>query len=430
VVATRSEHGFPLSAERVQEACAVMPGGVTSDFRLGVSPTPLVVERADGPYVFDVDGHRLIDYYLGMGPMMLGHRPAAVVEAAAAQLERGILFGAQSEIDYEAARLVVDMVPCADLVRFGTTGTEANQTAFRLARAATGRTQIVAFEGHYHGWLDNVAWSSAQLYGELGAFSKGQDMNAIASLELLPWNDVDRIVDRLSARDVAGVIMEPAMCNTSAVPPRPGYLEAVREACTANGTVLIFDEVITGFRLAPGGAQAYFDVTPDLATFAKALANGFPVSCIAGRRELMEQIGGPGKVVHAGTYNGQAVSMAAAVATLTALRDGSVHAFIETQGRRLMDGVRALLAKHDIPGVVQGWPQIFHVSFGRTEPIMDFRDSLTADRRLYVQFTSALLERGVRALERGAWFLSAEHDNEVIDATLEAVDGALSDVVG
>src|SRR5262249_34513771 len=159
------------------------------------------------------------------------------------------------------------MVPCADLVRFGTTGTEANQTAFRIARAATGRTKIVAFEGHYHGWLDNVAWSSAQLYGELGAFSKGQDLNAIASLELLPWNDADSVVDRLSTRDVAAVIMEPSMCNTSAIPPRPGYLEAVREACTANGTVLIFDEVITGFRLAPGGAQEYFGVTPDLATF-------------------------------------------------------------------------------------------------------------------------------------------------------------------
>src|SRR5262245_12893585 len=209
VVTTSREHGFPLSAERIDTACSVMHRGVTSDFRLGVSPTPLVVDRADGPYVFDVYGHRLIDYYLGMGPMMLGHRPAAVVEAAVAQLERGILFGAQSEVDYEAARLVVELVPCAELVRFGTTGTEATQPAFRLARAATGRTTIVAFEGHYHGWLDNIAWSSAQLYGALGAFSKGQDLNAIRSLEILPWNDADRLADRLSSRDVAGVIMEP-----------------------------------------------------------------------------------------------------------------------------------------------------------------------------------------------------------------------------
>ncbi len=405
-----------------------MPGGVTSDFRLGVSPTPLVVQRAEGPYLYDIDGHRLIDYYLGMGPMMLGHRPQAIVDAAIAQLDDGILFGAQSEIEYEAARLVVEMVPCAELVRFGTTGTEANETAFRLARAATGRTTIVAFEGHYHGWLDNIAWSAAQLGGELGAFSKGQDVNAIRSLEVLPWNDADRLVDRLSARDVAGVIMEPAMCNTSAIAPRPGYLEAAREACNAYGTVLIFDEVITGFRLAPGGAQELLGVTPDLATFGKALANGFPVSCIAGRRELMDLIGGPGKVVHAGTYNGQAVGMAVTVATLKTLRDGSVYPTLERRGQRLMDGLRTLLEEHSLPGVVQGWPQIFHLALGRSTPIFDHRDSLSSDRELYVRFTSALLERGVRALERGAWFLSVTHDDDVIDATLEAVDAALSDL--
>jgi glutamate-1-semialdehyde 2,1-aminomutase len=428
MVVTRRDHGFPLSAERVQKACSVMPGGVTSDFRLGVSPTPLVVRRADGPYLFDIDGHRLIDYYLGMGPMILGHRPPAIVEAAIAQLDDGILYAAQSEIDYEAARLIVEIVPCAELVRFGTTGTEANQTALRLARAATGRTTVLAFEGHYHGWLDNIAWSGARPGGELGSFSKGQDVNAMRSLEVLPWNDADGLVDRLSAGDVAGVIMEPAMCNTSAIAPRPGYLEAVREACSAYGSVLIFDEVITGFRLAPGGAQEVLNVTPDLATFGKALANGFPVSCIAGRRELMDLIGGPGKVVHAGTFNGQAVAMAVTVATLEALRDGSVHATLEQRGRRLMSGIRSLLADHGVPGIVQGWPQVFHVALGRSEPIIDHRDSLSADRDLYVQFTSALLERGVRALERGAWFLSIAHDDDVIDATLDAVDAALSDI--
>src|SRR5262249_12791053 len=252
----------------------------------------------------------------------------------------------------------------------------------------------------------------------------------VRSLEVLRGNDGERLAERLSARNVAGLIREPAMCNTSAVPPQPGYLEAVREACSATDTVLIFDEVITGFRLAPGGAQELFGVTPDLATFGKALANGFPVSCIAGRRELMEQIGGPGKVVDAGTYNGQAVAMAATVATLRTLQDGSVHALLEERGRRLMDGIRALLAEHGIPGLLQGWPQIFHLSFGRSEPIVNYRDSLTTDRGLYVQFAEALLERGVRALERGAWFLSTEHDDDVIDTTLAAVDGALSDIAG
>jgi glutamate-1-semialdehyde 2,1-aminomutase len=428
MVATRREHGFPVSAERVREACSFLPGGVTSDFRLGVSPTPLVVRGADGPYLFDLDGHRLIDYYLGMGPMILGHRPPEVVEAAVAQLGDGILYGAQSELEYEAARLIVEMVPCAELVRFGISGTEANQTALRLARAATGRATIIAFEGHYHGWLDNIAWSGVQPDGELVPYSRGQDPNAMRSLEVLPWNDAERLLDRLAVGDVAGVIMEPAMCNTSAIAPRAGYLEAVRDACTAHGTVLVFDEVITGFRLAPGGAQDVLNVTPDLATFGKALANGFPVSCIAGRRDLMGLIGGPGNVVHAGTYNGQAVAMAVTVATLNMLRDGSVQALIARRGERLMSGIQSLLAAHDLPGVVQGWPQIFHVAFGRSEPILNYRDSLTADREQYVEFTSALLEHGVRALERGAWFVSAAHGDDVIDATLEAVDATLANL--
>jgi len=421
-------HGFPRSAERVHEAGSIMPGGVTSDFRLGVSPTPLVVREADGPYLFDLDGHRLIDYYLGMGPMILGHRPQVVVDAAVAQLGKGILYGAQSEIEYEAARLVVEMVPCAELVRFGTSGTEAIQTALRVARAATGRTTIVAFEGHYHGWLDNIAWRQDPANGSMGPFSKGQDEGAMRSLEVLPWNDADRLLERLSRGDVAGVIMEAVMCNTGAIAPRPGYLEAVRESCDAHGTVLIFDEVITGFRLAPGGAHEVLNVKPDLATFAKALANGFPVSAIAGRRDLMELIGGAGRVVHAGTYNGQAVSMAACVATLTQLQDGSVHSVLAERGERLMSGIKTLLADHGIPAVVQGRPQIFHVAFGRSEPIMDYRDTLSTDRGLYLRFTSALLERGVRALERGAWFISTAHDDGVIDMTLEAVDAALADV--
>jgi glutamate-1-semialdehyde 2,1-aminomutase len=427
MVATRREHGFPRSAERIEQARALMPGGVDSDFRLGVSPTPLVVDRADGPYLFDVDGHRLIDYYLGMGPMILGHRPAVVVDAVIEQLERGILYGGQSELEYQAAELVLELVPSAELVRFGTSGTEANQAALRVARAATGRTTILAFEGHYHGWLDNIAWSIAP-DGSRTAYSNGQDTRAAESLEVIPWNDADLVVERLSRVDVAGVIMEPAMCNSGAIAPRPGFLEAVRDACSATGTVLIFDEVITGFRLAPGGAQELLGVTPDLTSFAKALANGFPVSCLAGQRDLMELIGGPGKVVHAGTYNAQAVAMAATVATLTALRDGSAQREIGERGSRLAAGIEALLAEHGLTGVVQGWPQFFYVAFGRSEPLMGYRDHLLTDRALYIRFTSALLERGVRALERGGWFVSLAHDDDVIAATLEAIDGALAEI--
>ncbi len=412
---------FTESRRRIEEASQWLPGGVSSNFRLGISPTPLVFERAEGACLFDADGNKLIDYYLGMGPMILGHTPPEVVEAARQQLARGILYGGQSAIEAEAARLVCEMVPCAERVRFNSSGSEAVQTALRLARAATGRRTVVKFEGHYHGWFDNMLWSVAPPPGANApvAGSLGQLEASGADIVALPWNDLDAIRKRLQQGDVAAVIMEPAMCNAGAVPPLPGYLEGVREACTRTGSVLVFDEVITGFRLAPGGAQQRFGVTPDLATFAKAIANGFPVAAVAGRADLMDFC--TAGVVHGGTYNGQAVAMAACVATLQRLRQPGVYDLMEQRGARLMQGIAAALAGAGIPAVVTGFPQIFHVAFGLTEPARNWTDLARMDRTRYVAFTTALLRRGVRALERGAWFMSTEHDDAVIDATLDAV---------
>ncbi|MDQ2803315.1 MAG: aspartate aminotransferase family protein [Pseudomonadota bacterium] len=412
---------FTESRRRIEEASQWLPGGVSSNFRLGISPTPLVFERAEGACLFDADGNKLIDYYLGMGPMILGHTPPEVVEAARQQLARGILYGGQSAIEAEAARLVCEMVPCAERVRFNTSGSEAVQAALRLARAATGRRTVVKFEGHYHGWFDNMLWSVAPPPGANApvAGSLGQLEASGADIVALPWNDLDAIRKRLQQGDVAAVIMEPAMCNAGAVPPLPGYLEGVREACTRTGSVLVFDEVITGFRLAPGGAQQRFGVTPDLATFAKAIANGFPVAAVAGRADLMDFC--TAGVVHGGTYNGQAVAMAACVATLQRLRQPGVYDLMEQRGARLMQGIAAALAGAGIPAVVTGFPQIFHVAFGLTEPARNWTDLARMDRTRYVAFTTALLRRGVRALERGAWFMSTEHDDAVIDATLDAV---------
>jgi glutamate-1-semialdehyde 2,1-aminomutase len=210
------------------------------------------------------------------------------------------------------------------------------------------------------------------------------------------------------------------MCNTSAIIPADGYLEGVRQVCSATGTLLIFDEVITGFRVAPGGAQQRLGITPDLATFGKAIANGFPVACLAGKAELMEQFV-TRKVMHGGTYNAQPVGMAATVATLSALADGRIHAMLEERGQRLMDGIAQALAEADIVAKIQGFPQIFHVALGCDTPIADYRSSLAADKGRYVRFTTHLLAQGVRALERGAWFLSSAHTDEVIDETLAAV---------
>ena len=424
---------FARSAERVAAAAAHVPGGVNSNFRLGISPTPLVVTHAEGPYLFDADGNRLIDYYGGMGPMILGHDPPEVVGAVKAQLDKGLLFAAQTEIEYEAARLVCELVPCAERVRFNCSGSEAVQAAFRLARAATGRPTILKCEGHYHGWFDNVAWSIAPSPAEFGDADRpahvgataGLDPFADRALDVVVWNDLERLARRLRRGDVAGLIMEPAMCNTSAIAPEPGYLEGVRELCDETGTVLIFDEVITGFRVAPGGAQALFGVAPDLAVFGKAIANGLPVAAIAGKAELMDMTV-TRRVMHGGTYNAHPLGMAATVATLSAIADGRVHATIARRGTRLMEGFETILREHQVAGRVQGFPQIFHVALGRREPIRNYRDATAADRAAYVRLTTALLSLGVRALERGAWFLSLAHDDAAIDRTLEAFDEALA----
>lgn len=418
---------FEKSRHLIAEASRYLPGGVNSNFRLGMVPTPLVFERGEGPYLYDVDGNRLIDYYLGMGPMILGHNPEPVLSAVREQLESGILFAGQTAIEQEAARLVCDMVPCAERVRFNCTGSEVVQAALRLARAGTGRSIVIKFEGHYHGWFDNVLWSVAPSPDEYGPVdapdsipaSAGQDLVAGRHTEVLPWNNLELLSSRLKRGDVAAVIMEPVMCNTSAIFPAEGYLEGVREVCSDTGTVLIFDEVITGFRVAPGGAQQYFGVTPDLATFGKAIANGFPVSCLAGRGDLMDML--VADVMHGGTYNAQPASMAAVIATLTELDKEETFDVLNARGNRLMEGIARTLNEADIQARVAGLPQIFHVGFGVDAPVVDYRSSLQADREQYIKFTEALHHKGVRALERGAWFLSTAHTDDVIDATIEAV---------
>ncbi len=426
-------HSFNRSAERIRLASEYLPGGVNSNFRLGMSPTPLVVVRAEGPYLYDIDGNRLIDYYLGMGPMILGHRPPPVIEAVQRQLEKGILFGGQSEIEFEAAELVCSMLPSAEQVRFSSSGTEAVQAALRLSRAATGRGVVVKFEGHYHGWLDNILWSVSPAPDKMGEESNpvplpgtsGQDALAGERIEVLSWNRLDLIEERLSKGDVAAVIMEAAMCNTGAIFPLPGYLEAVRAACTRYGTVLIFDEVITGFRVGPGGVQEKFGVTPDLTIFGKAVANGFPVAGLAGSAALMGEFGN-GKVMHGGTYNSQSIAMAATVATLKTLRAPGTYDILTRQGQRLMDGVKAALAASGTTATVTGFPQIFHVGFGLKEPPKNYRDIIATDRAGYVRLTTRLLERGSRVLERGAWFVSTTHDDGVVDETLDALSDALA----
>lgn len=423
---------FSRSRRALADAASYLPGGVSSHFRLGVRPVPLVFDHAAGARLYDLDGNEYIDYYLGMGPMLLGHTPAAVIEAVVRQVGRGILYAGQSELEYRAARLIRDAVPCAESVRFGSSGSEVVQAAVRLARAATGRAKVIKFEGHYHGWLDPIYWSVEPAAADAGdrgnprtvAGSLGQPPSAGADVVVLPWNDLGLLERRLSGGDVAAVLMEPYMFNSGGIAPAPGYLAGVRAACDRHGTVLVFDEVITGFRAARGGAQQVLGVIPDLATLGKALASGFPVAALVGRRDLMDLLA-DGRTVHGGTYNAQAVSMAATVATLSTLADPEMYACLAATGERLMSGIRELFSDAGQPVRVAGFPAVFQVRYGETDP-RDYRELVAIDQSGYVDLAASLVEHGVRVLARGTWFLSTAHTDVDVDRTLEALGAALA----
>ncbi len=423
-----------------------LAGGVSSNVRAADKPYPLFFERGIGSRLFDADGNEYIDYVLGRGPLLLGHSHPEVIAAVKAQVERGQIYAAQHELEVELAEKLCQIIPCAELVRFSSSGSEAVHAVLRLVRAYTGREKIVKFEGHYHGWFDNIFFSFNPPLDQAGPADQpravaqclGQPESDAANLIVLPWNDADILRRTIEerAREIAAVIMEPVMCNTGVILPRPGYLETARELCHRHGIVLIFDEVITGFRLALGGAQSYFQVTPDLMVFGKAVASGFPLSGLAGSFEIMNLIA-EGKVTHGGTFNSHPVSAAAALKTIEILeRDqGRIYEDIRRRGERLMEGIKERAERLKVPVIVQGHGAIFFLAFVNSEQkslasITDYRTSLCGDMARYDQFVCALADRGVRVIPRGVWFLSAAHTDEDIEATLAAVDGALRTVAG
>lgn len=397
-------------------------------------------DHAHGSHMWDVDGNEYIDYMLAMGPLILGHSPAPVIEAVKRQLDRGLIYGGQHELEIQVAEKICRHVPCAEMVRFNSSGSEAVHAALRLARGYTGRQKILKFEGHYHGWFDSALISSGPSLVEAGPRSApnavlqsgGQARSVLNDVIVLPWNDLDVLAATLREHgdEIAGVITEPIMCNSGDIMPRPGYLEGMRSLCTEAGVVLIFDEVITGFRYGLGGAQGLFGVVPDLAVFAKALAAGFPLSCVAGKKPIMELIA-QGRVMHAGTYNSNAVVMAAALATLQELErdDGAVYRHLWAAGTRLSDGVHALLQERGVAALVNNTGPSFFVAFTECQAMYDYRDTLQRDDAAYKRLSSALADRGVRVKPNGLWILSAAHTDQDIDVTLEAVRAALAEVL-
>lgn len=427
-----------LSHERAIAADAaareVLPGGVSSNFRLNGKPVPLTFVRGEGAWLVDVDGNRYLDYALGMGADILGHAPRSVLDAVRSSLDAGQLFAGQHPSEAILARRLRERYPSMERIRFGGSGSELNHAAFRLARAFTGRRLIVKFEGQYHGWYDDLLVNGAPPWGEprgdgtvpLRPMSAGQiEPTALA---VLPWNDpaaLERFMDARGA-EVAAVINEPIGCNTCVILPEPGYAQLVRDLTARVGALLIYDEVITGFRVAPGGAQELLGIRPDLTVVAKAFGGGFSLAAFGGRAEVMEQVVSGG-VLHGGTFNANTTSMAAGLAVLDAL-DDEAYRTIEVAGTRLMGALRELGARHGLPLHVQGLPGVFNTCFTSDAPIRTVNAYAGADATLLGRFLVALQEQGVRPTARGTWFLSTTHDPEVVDRTIAAADAALRDL--
>ncbi|ADB49675.1 aspartate aminotransferase family protein [Conexibacter woesei] len=416
------------AADLRARALRVLPGGVNSNVRLDAPP--VFFARGEGAWLWDVDGNDYVDHLLGQGPAFLGHAHPEVVARVAEACGTGMVFGAQHPLEVEAAELVRELVGWAEMVRLGMTGTETVQAAFRLARAVTGRTKIVRFEGQYHGWLDNVLIRFEP--GPAQVATAGQPPSALADTIVLPWNDLGavRAALELHGDDVAAIVTEPMMLNQGAIEPAPGFLAGLKELAADAGALLIFDEVITGFRLALGGAAERYGVTPDLAVYGKALAGGFPVAALAGSAELMERFG-TAEVNHSGTFNACVMAAAAVVASLEALRDDPPYARVRAHGVALMDGLREAAAEAGVPLRLQGPGIAFHASFapeGSTPDEIDVRDLRglrTLDAARYQRFARALADAGVWVAGRGVWYVSAAHGERELDAALTRAAVAL-----
>jgi len=403
--------------------------------------TPTYFVKAQGAHLWDIDGNEYIDYVAGLGPGLLGYANAEYVQAVKEQLE-GVYYLAMGRgipAEVELAEKIVQHVPCADKVRFLVTGSEAVQLAIRLARAYTKRRYFIRFEGHYHGWMDNIlggmvndgaAGKPFAIESVADPFkTEGRDPAAFEQSFKLPWNDIEALESALRkyGEEVALIHMEPILCNGGCCPPRPGYLERVRELCDEYGIVLCFDEVITGFRVGLGGAQGLLGVTPDLATFGKAIAGGLPFAALAGKDEIMGLLEDC-RVVGAGTFNGYPLGVAGALATLRILErdNGAFYPRLAAIQLRLMQGLHDVGKERGLPLLIQGPTGVFFCQFIDKEIAYSTRDLATADHARQEKFRQGLFENGIIIMVRGRWYISGSHTDEDVDRSLEAANRAMA----
>ena len=422
------------SDELFSKAIELMPGGVNSPVRAfrGVGGTPRFIKSARGAYINDVDGRSYIDYVGSWGPMILGHADEEVVAALQRAAASGTSFGAPTELEVELAQEVVDAVPSIEMVRMVSSGTEATMSAIRLARGVTGRTKLVKFEGCYHGHADSLLVKAGSGVATLGLPDSPGVPAALAENTItLPFNNVAALEQVFSEhKDIAALIIEPVVGNMGCVPPQPGYLEAVRKLTKANGTLLIFDEVMTGFRVACGGAQELYNVKPDITTLGKIIGGGLPVGAYGGSRELMNYIAPAGPIYQAGTLSGNPLSMTAGIVTLRRLRDKSVYDRLEASSRKLCEGLAKAAREAGVKTITNRVGSMW-TSFFTDEPVIDWQTANRSNRERYASFFHAMLNEGVYLApsQFEAAFVSLAHTDEMIEQTIAAARKALRTIV-
>ena len=418
------------SSDLYRQAQAVLPGGVNSPVRAmgSIGRDPIFIATGEGPLITDADGNEYVDWVSSWGPLILGHANPEVVGAACDAAARGTSFGAPTEGEVELAAEVVRRIPSVEMLRMTSSGTEATMSVIRLARAVTGRERILKFAGAYHGHVDGLLAQSGSGLATHGIpASPGVTEAAAAATVIVPWNDRDALVEATQSDPLAAILAEPIPANMGVVPPEPEFLELLAQCAEQTGALLVFDEVITGFRVARGGAQERYGVTPDLSILGKIVGGGFPAAAYGGRRELMERIAPAGDVYQAGTLSGNPVAVAAALATLAQL-DAAAYAKLERTTDALAAGLRDVAASAGTAVQVQHVPGLLTVFFS-ARPVHDYADAAACDLDAYAAWCRGLLERGVYppASQFEAWFPSLVHGEAEIERTVSAAAAAFAE---